>query len=62
MRIRHASKMGVCVRHTYRILTHVSDTDTRRTLVRFISVKHPIQKIFVGFLTILARFEYNVKK
>jgi len=40
----------------------VSDIDTRMTLVGHISVKCPIQKIFVGFLTILVRFYHNFKK
>ena len=34
----------------------ISDTDTRITLVEHVFVKCPIQKVIVGFLTILVRF------
>jgi len=41
-------KWCVCVGYTYRILTFVGH----------VSMECPIQKIFVGFLTILARFQH----
>jgi len=40
----------------------VSDTDTRMTLVGHVSVKCLIQKVFVGFLTILVQFQHNFIK
>ena len=46
---------------TYLYRIHVLDIDTRKTLVRHVSMKYLIQKIFLEFMIILTRFQHNFK-
>jgi len=44
------------------LLNGVSMLDMSMTFVGHVSVKCPIQKVFVRFMTIIVRFQHNFKK